>query len=202
MAVGGRGRNEDGMTEGEFNRLNNTGDEYLLMRPSSNWNLRQKGKMRDAECVRLKALGWTLEDIAKELGLDQPNPEKAQMRVAAGIKRALGEMARFAGDEMRLMELRSLDELEWQAWKALQTNNYMISQGRVVLHEDTGEPVTDNRFILEVVDRILKCKERRAKLMGLDAPQRREVITMDSIDAEIAKLEAEVNNNASQDVKQ
>lgn len=167
-------------------------DEYLLARPSERWNIRQKGKMRDNECARLKAQGWKLEDIAKHLGLDQPNPENGPARVAAAIKRALGEMARFVGDEVRLMEMNSLDELEWEAWKTLQSRHVVISQGKVVRDETTGEAIDDDRFILEVLDRILKVKERRAKLMGLDAPQRREVITMDSIDQEIAKLESEL----------
>lgn len=167
-------------------------DEYLLALPSERWNIRQKGKMRDNECARLKAQGWKLEDIAKHLGLDQPNPENGPQRVAAAIKRALGEMSRFVGDEMRLMESNSLDELEWEAWKTLQSRHVVISQGKVVRDETTGEAIDDDRFILEVLDRILKIKERRAKLMGLDAPQRREVITMDSIDQEIAKLESEL----------
>jgi hypothetical protein len=62
----------------------------------------------------------------------------------------------------------------------------------VVFNEETGLPVTDDRFTLETIDRILKIKERRAKLMGLDAPIRREVITMDSIENEIKKLESEL----------
>lgn len=195
MATG----SNDGPTPSQVNGPN---DEYLLAVPGPKWNIRQKGKMRDNECARLKALGWTLEDIARHLGLDKPNPENAKVRVAAAIKRALGEMARFAGDEMRLMELHSLDELEWTAWKTLQERHVVVSQGRVVLDAETGEPVNDDRFILEVCDRILKIKERRAKLMGLDAPVRREVITMDSIDEEIAKLEREVADSRAKEAEE
>jgi hypothetical protein len=170
----------------------NRSDEYLLpIAPTPNHG-KHRGRWRDAEAARLKALGWTLEDIAHELKLDEPIKENGPARVVAAIKRAMGEMARFAGDEMRLMELRSLDELEWVAWQALRKTHVVVSQGRVVLHDETGEPVEDDRFILETIDRILKCKERRAKLMGLDAPQRREVITIDSIEQEIAKLETEL----------
>ena len=174
-------------------------DEYLLVRPSDKWDVRRKGKMRDAECVRLKALGWTLDDIAVHLELDKPNPDNARDRVAAAIRRHLGTMSRFAADEMRLVELMSLDEVEWKAWETLKSAHVVVNQGKVVVHADTGEPVADDRFILEVIDRILKIKERRAKLMGLDAPTRREVITMDSIDEEIAKLEREVSAAKARD---
>ena len=177
--------------EDDVNRLEGK-DEYLLARPSKQWNIRQKGKMRDAECARLKAIGWPLEKIARYLNMDEPNPENGPSRVAAAIKRALGEMARFANDEARMMEANSLDELEWEAWKTLENRHVVISQGRVVRDDETGESIPDERYILEVVDRILKIKERRARLLGLDAPQRREVITLDTIDAEIAKLESEL----------
>lgn len=177
-------------------------DEFLLVRPTERWDIKRNGKMRDAECVRLKALGWTLDDIAKHLELDQPNPGNARDRVAAAIRRSLGTMARFAADEMRLVELQSLDEVEWKAWELLQKAHVVVNQGRVVVHADTGEPVEDDRFVLETLDRILKIKERRAKMMGLDAPVRREVITMDSIDEEIAKLEREVAANRAVEVAQ
>lgn len=167
-------------------------DDFLLVSPGDRWDLHRKGKIRDAECARLKAQGWTLERIAEHLSLDKPKPENGPSRVAAAIKRALGEMVRFANDETREMEARSLDELEWEAWRTLQTRHVVISQGRVVRDDETGDAVDDDRFILEVLDRIVKIKERRARLLGLDAPTRREVITMDSIEHEIAKLESEL----------
>lgn len=167
-------------------------EEYLIAVADPSKGFKLKGRWRDAEAARLKATGMPLEQIAAELGLDKPNPENGPGRVAAAIKRAMGEMARFANDEMRMMELRSLDELEWLAWQAIRKSPAIVSQGHVVFNEETGLPVTDDRFTLETIDRILKIKERRAKLMGLDAPIRREVITMDSIENEIKKLESEL----------
>lgn len=175
-------------------------EEYLIAVADPSKGFKLKGRWRDAEAARLKATGMTLEQIAKELGLDT-NPENGPQRAAAAIKRAMGEMARFANDEMRMMELRSLDELEWIAWQTLRKSHVVVSQGRVVLHDETGDPVEDDRFVLETIDRILKLKERRAKLMGLDAPIRREVITMDSIENEISKLEQELRaGKGSQDL--
>lgn len=162
-------------------------EEYLLPLPRPGISFTYRSKERDAEAARLKAQGLTLKEIATRLNMDGD-----EHRAAAAIKRALGTMARFASDEIRLMELKSLDELEWVAWKTLQSNHIVISQGKIV-RDDNGDPVDDDRFVLEVVDRILKIKERRAKLWGLDAPSRSEVISINSIEDEIAKLERELN---------
>ena len=56
--------------------------------------------------------------------------------------------------------------------------------------EDT--PLDDKRFNLEVLDRILKVKDQRAKLLGTYAPTRVESITIDSVEAEIERLQKEL----------
>lgn len=158
----------------------------LLPLPKPGETFSKKSRARDAEAARLKALGWPLEEIAEHLNLGGD-----PVRAAAAIRRALADVVRFAGDEMRLMELESLNQLEWVAWRTLQKRHVIVSNGRLVFDE-TGEAVEDDRYVLEAMDRILKCKERRAKMFGLDAPTRAEVLTIDSIEAEIAKLEREV----------
>lgn len=144
------------------------------------------GRDRDAEAARLKAMGWTLEEICVhlELGTDV-------RRAAAAIKRALGTMFRFATDEHRAMELQSYDELEATLWAELRKRHLLVDRGAVVL-DLAGAAMSDDRFTLETVDRIMKIKERRARLLGLDAPHRLETITVDTIDSEIARLEAEL----------
>ena len=44
-------------------------------------------------------------------------------------------------------------------------------------------------------DFVLKVLDRRAKLLGLDAPTKTEVITLDAIDAEIRRLENQLGEN-------
>jgi transcriptional regulator with XRE-family HTH domain len=166
----------------------NVGGDTDLLLPLPQLGRQFTGASRsiDAEAARLKAQGLTLSEIAGRLGMADEH------QVASAIKRALGTMARFAKDELRLMELRSLDELEWVAWKTLQSSHVVISQGKIIRGDD-GTPLEDDRFALEVVDRILKIKERRSKLWGLDAPTRSEVVTIDSIESEIEKLERELD---------
>lgn len=149
----------------------------------------KRGPGRDAQAVRLKALGWSLEEIATHLGL---NDDPA--RAAAAIRRGLANTVRVARDEQRLLELSSLDELERACWVELRAHHVLVSNGRIV-RDDDDEPLEDDRFVLEVIDRILKIKEQRAKLIGLNAPARAEILTIDSVDAEIRRLEDELRQH-------
>lgn len=161
-------------------------DTTWMMSLSKHRSVTKKGRNRDAEAVRLKALGWSLEEICEhlELGTDTS-------RAAAAIRRGLATVSRFATDEHRAMELESYDELEAECWRQLRRAHVLVDRGQLVRGDD-GRVIEDDRFVLETVDRILKIKERRAKLLGLDAPTRAEVLNIDSIDAEIARLEAEL----------
>jgi hypothetical protein len=164
---------------------------FLVPVPSTR---RGDGKMwkgeRDAEAARLKALNWDILDIAKHLGLDQPNPEHAIERTVAAIRRAMARAVRFAGDEERHLQLQSLDELELRLWKLLDNGTVLVQQGRII--EMDGIPLDDHRFALEVVDRIVKVKDQRHKLLGTYAPTRVETLTIDSVEAEIERLQKEL----------
>jgi hypothetical protein len=88
---------------------------------------------------------------------------------------ALRDIPREAAEELRRVELETLNELQLAL--------------RLKLDE---KPST---FL---VDSILRVMERRSKLLGLDAPIaiRTEVVTVDAVDAEIQRLEAEVADRA------
>lgn len=154
----------------------------------------KRGPQRDAQAVRLKALGWSLDEIADHLGL-AGNGNGAD-RAAAAIRRGLANTTRVARDEQRLLELQSLDELERACWTELRARHILVSNGRVV-RDDFDVPLEDDRFALETIDRILKIKEQRNKLLGLNAPTRSEVLSIDSVDAAIMDLEREVAERRS-----
>lgn len=166
-------------------------DEVLIPQPVGTVFHTRSGR-RDAEAMRLRALGWSLKEICEKLELGDD-----ERRAAAAIKRAMANMARFANEEHRLLELQGLDDLENAAWHELRRMHIMVSNGRII-RDDDNQPLNDDRFALDVIDRILKIKERRAKLLGLDAPTRSEVISIDSVDNEIAKLEAELKRSLEQ----
>lgn len=143
---------------------------------------------RDRQAAELRTQGHSYQAIADELGYR--HKESARRAVA----RALTDAVREPTDELRQMELIRLDSLWMQAMQVLQANHVTVSNGRVVTVEKDGElvPVDDDAPVLQAIDRLLKIMERRAKLLGLDAPAKVEVMTLDRIDQAIAELEREL----------
>jgi hypothetical protein len=161
-------------------------DEIILPLPAPGRTGKLRGVARDAAAARLRALGWSLDEICDRLEFANP------VQTAAAIRRALATTVRIAKDEQRLLELDGLMELERALWRELQQNHILVSNGRVI-RDDYEVPINDDRITLEVVDRILKVKEARAKLLGLAAPTRSEVLTIDSVDSAIRDLENEIS---------
>lgn len=180
--------------------VESTGPDNLLLLPLPGVFIHpvdRKGRARDIEAARLKALGWPLMDIAKRLNLgDDSDPDRAEQRVAAAIKRAMADAVRFARDEARQLELIALDELELRLWKLLDAHPALVQHGKIMLHPESQEPMEDFRFALEVVDRIRGVRDQRAKVTGIYAPIRTEAIEISFIDAEIARLEKQLGANS------
>jgi hypothetical protein len=90
-------------------------------------------------------------------------------------------------------QLVELDYLAEEAHKILRARHYVITQsGRIVEDPETGQPMHDDGPVLAAIDRLVKILDRIAKLRGLDAPQRLEVMTIDAIEAAIADLNAQL----------
>lgn len=86
-------------------------------------------------------------------------------------------------------QLEELDYLAEEAHKILRARHYVVTQsGRIVEDPETGQPMVDDGPVLAAIDRLVKILDRVAKLRGLDAPQRLEVMTIDAIEAAIADL--------------
>ncbi|MEV7006837.1 hypothetical protein [Streptosporangium sp. NPDC051022] len=119
---------------------------------------------RDAEACRLRARGLTYEQIAVDLGMS------SKSSAYEAVQRALAATVREPADEVRQMELMRLDELHRSALAVLEATHYVVDKGAVVLWE--GAPLVDDGPVLAAVDRLLKVQERRARLLGLDSPQR------------------------------
>jgi hypothetical protein len=133
---------------------------------------RAKTAERRTQAIQLRLAGLDFETIAKRLGYS------SRQAAAKDLQRALArniEMERSAADELRHVELMRLDRLQGAFWaRAL------------------GGDLKAAEFCLRVVT------ERR-KLLGLDAPAQVEVITLDAVDAEIRRLEAELSGRAEAD---
>lgn len=142
---------------------------------------------RDAEAARLRSRGLTYRQIADELGMAGPG------KAHEAVKRVLTETVGEAAEDLRMVELERLDQMYQAALKVLETEHYAVSHGKVIYLEEGGPPLTDDGPVLQAIDRLLKVQERRAKLLGLDAPAKTNVTVSDAITSEIEQLAAQLS---------
>jgi hypothetical protein len=139
---------------------------------------------RDATAARLRAKGWTYPRIADELGYD------SRATAYHAVQRVLKETVQEPGDELRTLELQRLDDMYRHAMSVLERQHVTVSNGKVVHLGD--EPLIDDAPVLAAIDRLLKIQERRAKLLGLDAPVKKDVALTDERAAAIEALAEEL----------
>lgn len=98
--------------------------------------------------LQLRIQGWQFDAIAKEVGYsDRSSAYNAVNRI---LKERAAQCAEDA-DELRAVELERLDTMLKALWPAV----------------EAGEPAS--------IDKAIKIQERRAKLLGLDAPAKQEL---------------------------
>jgi transposase-like protein len=100
------------------------------------------------QAIELRRSGAGYEDIARHLGMSGPG------QAYKVVQEALKATYREPADEVRKLELDRLDRLTLALWQR--------AKG--------GES--------EAIDRVLKLMDRRARLLGLDAPQKFDPGTM------------------------
>jgi len=115
----------------------------------------------DTKALRLRSLGMSYQAIADQMGVTKATAyNRCQRALAAIPAEAVDEFRRIEGGRLDLL-------LEVAMERAL-----------------SGE-----KNALFAIDRVLAIQERRARLLGLDAPIKTEVITLDYIQSEIQRLE-------------
>lgn len=146
-------------------------------------------RIKDIRALELRRRGLNYSQVAAEMGY------RSQSSAYEAVQRALADSAREPADEVRRIEAERLDELTRHLNRVLVTRHYTVTQsGKIVTHPETGLPLLDDGPVIQAVAGLVRIAERRAKLLGLDAPTKHEVITMDAIEAEIRKLEAQVGD--------
>lgn len=146
---------------------------------------------RRRQAIDMRMAGASFQKIADDLGYTSRGA--ACQDITRALETAVVEQTQSV-EAYREEELQRLDALLAEAWTILKRNHITVSHGRIVYGED-GLPILDDGPTLSAIDRILKIQERRAKLLGLDAPTKVEAITVDAIDDAIAKLTAELEGN-------
>src|SRR3954451_99443 len=146
----------------------------------------EKTKRRDAEAAKLRVRGRTYQDIADELGYASPGASHD------AVSRSLAESVRVPFEQQRELALNQLDQLASEAWTIVQARHCVISAGKVMSVD--GEPLSDPKPVLDALAVLIRIEERKARLLGLDAPRKSPVavITEEMVDTEIARLEAQI----------
>ena len=124
------------------------------------------GAQRDAEAARLKAAGRTYQQIADELGYsDRGNAWR-------GVQRAIKSVLKEPAEELIAVEAGRLDDLYATALEILERDHLMISHGRIIFDERTGDPVIDDGPRLAALRELRQIRESYRRLHGLDAEKK------------------------------
>lgn len=140
---------------------------------------REETKWLQKVILQRRREGASFPEIAEEQG-------KTQGYIYKLYKKALKEVIVEDVIEVRKLEMLKLEALEKYILRILEAFHPLVSGGQVVQDIVTGpdgaplidpltdEPVVrrleDNAIKLSAIDRAVKLMERRAKLLGLDAP--------------------------------
>ena len=157
---------------------------------------------RRAEVLRLRLDGHTLQAIGDRLGIRADSVHDI-------ITRALRSMTKEPAEELLNLELARLDSLYAEAMNSVRAftpvlhNGKVVqipvidSNGQVVKDPETGHPLTciaqDRAPVLAGVATAVRLLERRAKLLGLDAPVRTQaqLTVTDDTESDLGRLSFE-----------
>lgn len=145
----------------------------------------RSGFQREADYERITSLylrGWRQADIAAELGLTQQQVSY-DLRV---VQKRWRESTTMDLDEAKQKELSRIDELErefWAAWESSKAERTKARQESDGTKDKSGKAVI-KKSSMEKEQRdgnpaflqgVLSCIDRRCKLLGLDAPEKKEL---------------------------
>jgi hypothetical protein len=147
---------------------------------------------RRTQVLQARLTGATFEEIGRQFGI---STTRAYQLYTDALRRTVKEPA----DRLRTLELQRLDQLQLYATGVLRDRHLVIQGGQVVLDPRTRQPYIDPGPTLTAVRTLLAVADRRAKLLGLDAPAkvdarlRAEVYSIAAIDEELARVQAELD---------
>lgn len=150
-------------------------------------------KEKAAKAIELRKAGKSFQAIADELGYGS---DSAAFKA---VQRALKAIAGEPAEELRTLELQRLDDLNASLWTMALGKEWVV---RTTLVEGTVQNVMEpdpdspgqTRPVLDLVpasaedqaravQRVVNIMERRAKLLGLDAPTKQDVYDKREVEA-------------------
>lgn len=137
----------------------------------------EESQSRAAEIVRMRRSGALFGEIAARFNL-------GETRVRTIYYNTLKAIPAPDVAALREEQLGRLDELRAVALAALASNQPVVQNGRVV-RDDRGRSIPDQAVKLAAVKSLVEIENRRAKLMGLDAPAKHAIEVPEVIRYEI-----------------
>lgn len=119
----------------------------------------------DARAAELRAQGWTLQQIADELGY------KGKNSAGEAVRRAIRDACAGPAQALIDLEVTRLEMITDEVLGILQRDHVVVSHGKVIKGDD-GQPLLDDGVKLQAIDRYLRARESFRKLLGLDQPTR------------------------------
>ena len=141
---------------------------------------------RDAEACRMYVAGKTYLEISEELGYGN----KANARRA--VQSVLMETIQEPADEVRALLRARNEEIYVMAREVALRKHYAISHGKVVYLDHV--PIPDDMPRLAAMDRMSRALNELAKLAGAHAAVKFENLSLETVQAEIARLEAQARD--------
>ena len=123
--------------------------------------------------LELRRRGLTYEQIAEQVGI--ANKGTVYRDIMAALKRQ-AERNDGKAAELRALELGKLDDLERAAQRVLTARHVTVNNGKVIYDPTAADhtPMLDDEPVLRAIATLLRIAERRARLLGLDAPAKLE----------------------------
>jgi hypothetical protein len=135
---------------------------------------------RDAQALRLRAQGYSLQHISDALGYG------GRGNVHTAIEKAKASVIAPPARELVEQELASLDYLIDVTLGVLHEQHVTVSHGRLITMED-GSPLPDHGPVMQAVSTLKGLYESRRKLLGLDA-----AIKLDATVHEVSEQDREL----------
>lgn len=148
---------------------------------------------RDAEACRMYVAGKTYLEISNELGYGG----KSNARRA--VQSILMETIKAPADEVRALLRARNEEIYVMARAIAQKDHYAHSHGQLIYLDGEELPMVDDGPKLAAMDRMQRSLGELAKLAGAHAAVKFENLSLEAVQAEIARLELEAQE-AGEDV--
>ncbi len=128
-------------------------------------------ELRRAEALRLRCRGYSVREIGAELGI-------SKSVAADDVRKAMGEAKKLSQEELdteRELELHRID-LALKVVAKILNDREVTAAEAAKLDISMAELLdSEDELKLKAIDRQVKLQEQRAKLLGLYAPEKRDI---------------------------